>query len=132
MEHFGPWTVPGSGEWIPHGSEIAKDLFERDQYHAGIHFHQHVSQIMGGIGSRVSRTDRKINEARYRTPRGKEEEPVQPVIAAPRNSDFHAHVADPAYDVVVNVLSLINRALAPDNPGFAGAARMRAGDLDIA
>ncbi len=34
-----------------------QDVRQRNQYHAGFHFHQHVSQAMGGVGDRLSRTD---------------------------------------------------------------------------
>ena len=39
------------------GSQIAQNLRQRDQHHAGLHRDQHVSQAVGGIGSDVSRID---------------------------------------------------------------------------
>ena len=39
------------------GSIDAENLFERDQYHAGIYIDQYVSQTLGGIGARISGFD---------------------------------------------------------------------------
>ena len=39
----------------------AEDLFERDQYHAGIYLDQHVSQAVGGVWAGVFGTDRQAD-----------------------------------------------------------------------
>ena len=56
-----------------------QDLPERDQYHAGIHCDQHVSQAMGGVGAGLCRSHRPADSARHRAARGQEEESVQPL-----------------------------------------------------
>src|SRR5215831_16034016 len=95
----GARRVPGGGlrragaRRFPHGSKHAEDIFERKQYHAGFHSHQHVSQVVGGFGRVLRGTDRAADSFGARALRGKEEEPVQPVtlVPAPRGrSDPHS------------------------------------------
>ena len=59
--------------------EDRQDLLERDQHHARIYRHQHVSQTVGGVWTCVSGSDRPPDSARHRAPRRKEEKSIQPV-----------------------------------------------------
>src|SRR5205823_9641442 len=52
---------------------------ERDQHHAGLHRHQHVSQAVGGLGLGVSQVDRPAHRPRPGALRGKEAKPLQPL-----------------------------------------------------
>jgi D-alanine-D-alanine ligase len=63
-----------------------QDFPERDQHHAGIHRHQHVSQAVGRVRAGVCRPDRPADPTRHRAPRRQEEESVQPVIGCCRSS----------------------------------------------
>ena len=61
------------------GPQIAQDFRQRDQHHARLHRHQHVSQTVGRDRSIVSRPDRPPDSTRHRTPRRQEAESVQPL-----------------------------------------------------
>ncbi len=59
---------PGSRRF-PDGPQIAQNLFERDQHHAGVHVDQHVSETVGGVGGGIFRTDRTPDSAGSRAAR---------------------------------------------------------------
>ena len=79
--------LPGGGllrpgaRRLPDGSAQQEDVRERDQHHAGIHLHQHVSQDVGGQRDSVSRAHGPADSARYGAPRREEAEPVQAVMS---------------------------------------------------
>ena len=65
---------------FPDGPKVAQNLFERDQYHAGIHFDQHVSQTVGSFGVGIFGTHQPSDSIGTRPPRGEKTQPIQPLI----------------------------------------------------
>ena len=72
---------PGARRF-PDGPKDGEDFPERDQHHARIHRHQHVSQAVGRVWPGICRPDRPADPTGHRAPRRQEEESVQPVKLA--------------------------------------------------
>src|ERR1700733_5964730 len=65
------------GTW--YGEQAPQNLFERNQHHAGVHCDQHVSQAVGGLGTRLSGADRQADPVGTGAARRQKEESVQPI-----------------------------------------------------
>ena len=67
VQESGGARIPGGGLFragasgLPAGSGEQETLRERDQYHAGLYFDQHVSQVVGGERAEVQRADYKVD-----------------------------------------------------------------------